>query len=228
MSGRQKTEKSKQNTLHRVHCNDCRSVTYHKVLKTAVDSGAEDYDEHSSVWWETRHDMFECCGCKSIVMRRTHTFSEWDGPEVRFFPPKVSRHKPEWFYKLPYQFQTLLEEIYRSLDADNRTLPLIGARTVLDLLIVDKVGDIGSFAEKLKRLQEEGYLSKRNREILDAALDAGHAAAHRGYSPDREGVNAVMDIVENLLHATYVLGRVAEQIKKATPARPKKKTGAST
>jgi hypothetical protein len=161
-------------------------------------------------------------------MRRTHTFSEWDGPEVRFFPPKVSRHKPEWFYKLPYQFQTLLEEIYRSLDADNRTLPLIGARTVLDLLIVEKVGDIGSFAEKLKRLQEEGYLSKRNREILDAALDAGHAAAHRGYSPDREGVNAVMDIVENLLHATYVLGRVAEQIKKATPARPKKKTGAST
>ena len=96
----------------------------------------------------------------------------------------------------------------------------MGARAVLDMVIVDKVGDLGSFGEKLKKLESQGFISQRNREILDAALDAGSAAAHRGYAPKLKDVHAVMDIVENLLQAIYVLDKVAVEIKKSTPARP--------
>jgi hypothetical protein len=45
----------------------------------------------------------------------------------------------------------------------------------------DKVGDVGTFEQKLKALEDDGYVSKRNREVLDAALDAGNATAHRGH-----------------------------------------------
>jgi hypothetical protein len=116
----------------------------------------------------------------------------------------------------------MLHEIYNSLDADNRALPMMGARTILDMVIVDKIGDVGTFGDKLKHLETQGFISQKNREVLDAALDAGSAAAHRGYAPKLPEVLAVMDIVENLLQATYVLDKAAKEIKKSTPARPPK------
>jgi hypothetical protein len=35
----------------------------------------------------------------------------------------------------------VLREVYRSLDANNKQLPMMGARTLIDMLMVDKVGD---------------------------------------------------------------------------------------
>ncbi len=113
--------------------------------------------------------------------------------------------------------------MYRSLDADNRSLPMMGARTLVDMLIVEKVGDVGTFKQKLDTLAARGFIGTAQVEILDAALDAGSAAAHRGHTPSFEEVNAVMDIVENLLKAVYVLPDMAKSLKKTTPPRPKAK-----
>jgi hypothetical protein len=216
---KQKTNRNNQ----RLHCNECRRDTWHKFLKETNDDGSEPYDGEYHISWHIVHQMFECCGCKSVVVRRIHEFSEWDYPDVRFFPPPVSRHKPEWFDQIPASLQSLLREIYNSLDANTRALPLMGARAVLDMLIVDKVGDTGTFAGNLKELESQGFIGQRNREILEAALDAGSAAAHRGYAPKLADVHAVMDIMENLLQATYILDKVAAEIKKSTPARPANK-----
>lgn len=112
-----------------------------------------------------------------------------------------------------------MQEIYRSLDADNKRLPMMGARTLVDMLMVDKVGDVGTFDEKLKKLESLGFISLKNRDLLNAALDVGHAAAHRGHAPQSHEVNAVMDIVENLLHAVYILPDMAESLTKTTPQR---------
>lgn len=97
----------------------------------------------------------------------------------------------------------------------------MGARTLVDMAILDKVGDVGTFEQKLKALEHQGFVSRRNREILDAALDAGNASAHRGHKFKPEEVNQVMDIVENLLQAIYVLEPAARKIKTATPPRKK-------
>jgi hypothetical protein len=216
------TEKKKptKRNIQKLHCNDCRRITLHKLLKETHDQGSEAWDEEYRTYWDIVHEMFECCGCKSVVVRRTHEFSEWEHPDVRYYPPPVSRHKPEWFDEIPGQLQLLLMEIYNSLGANTRALPLMGARALLDMVIVDKVGDVGSFADKLMKLESQGFINQKNREILDAALDAGSAAAHRGYAPKLADVHAVMDIVENLLQAMYVLDKVAVEIKKSTPARP--------
>ena len=220
-------KKTANHNIQRLHCNDCRRNTLHRLLKETHDEASEPYDEQYHIWWHIVHQMFECCGCKSVVVRRSHEFSEWDSPDVRFFPPPVSRHKPDWFYQIPTSLRSLLTEVYNSLDADTRALPLMGARAILDMIIVDKVGDFGNFAANLKELESQGFISQKNREILDAALDAGSAAAHRGYAPKLADVHAVMDIVENLLQAIYVLEKVALEIKKSTPARPATKKKAA-
>ena len=97
----------------------------------------------------------------------------------------------------------------------------MGARTLVDMAIIDKVGDAGTFAQKLTALEEQGFVSKRNRDVLGAVLDAGNASAHRGHKFKHEEVNQVMDIVENLLQTIYVLEPSAQKLKTATPARSK-------
>jgi len=99
---------------------------------------------------------------------------------------------------------------------------MMGARTLIDMLMVEKVGDVGTFDAKLKQLEGMGVISSRNREVLSAALDVGNAAIHRGHTPDPDDVNAVIDIVENLLQAVYVLPGMAQRLRTNTPRRPKK------
>jgi hypothetical protein len=117
----------------------------------------------------------------------------------------------------------VLDEIYRSLDANNSRLPMMGARTIVDMVMVEKVGDLGSFAAGLKALEKEGFVSPKNREVLEAVLDAGSAAAHRGHAAKMENVNTTMDIVENMLQAVYVLQDAAQKLKQSTPPRPARK-----
>ncbi len=139
--------------------------------------------------------------------------------DVKYFPPAMVRDPPSWRFKLPGNMRELLEEIYRSLDAENLRLPMMGARTLVDMMIVEKIGDVGGFKEKLKELEAEGFVSSHNRESLYAALEVGNAAAHRGHAATESEVQAVMDIVETMLKAIYVFPELAQNLKKTTPAR---------
>jgi hypothetical protein len=97
----------------------------------------------------------------------------------------------------------------------------MGARTLVDMVIMEKVGDAGTFEAKLKELEGQGFIGARNREVLAAALDACNATSHRGHKFESKEVHQVMDIVENLLQAIYVLERAAQKIKTSTPPRKK-------
>ena len=101
----------------------------------------------------------------------------------------------------------------------------MGARAVLDMMLVDKVGDTGSFAKKLQQLEAQGFVGAKNREFLEAALDAGSAAAHRGHRPKQEDLTHAMDIIENILEGIYALEKAADDLKKTTPARSRQNNG---
>ena len=140
--------------------------------------------------------------------------------DVRYFPPAVVRDLPTWRFKVPLEIRKLLEEIYRSLDAENLRLPMMGARTLVDMMILEKIGDVGGFKEKLGELEKEGFISSRSREMLYAALEVGNAAVHRGHAATKSEVQDVMDIVESMLQAVYVFPELVKNLKKTTPARP--------
>src|SRR5258708_3755375 len=117
-------------------CNDCGRKTDHKILKSHSSSGS---DEDSQTWWETKFDMIECCGCHFISLKRTFRFSEYDGPEIEYFPPPISRRKPDWMIDLlkhaSIDMQALLDVVYSALHANNRRLATMGARALLDMSI---------------------------------------------------------------------------------------------
>lgn len=203
--------------IRRTHCNGCSRETKHILIAVKDESGDdEDYS------WRVVDEMLECMGCGDVKLRH-RTYYDADGPFIKQFPPPISRQDPRWKYDLPRDVRTLMEEVYGALHAGSRSLASMGARALIDMAANDKVGDVGGFVEKLAALEKEHFISKRNREILSAALESGHAAAHRGYRPKDSEVNAVMDIVENVLQAVYVLESVATGLKRSTPARSKKK-----
>lgn len=227
----------------RIYCNKCRRKTLHRLLKTTSDERIGEYGE--DVWDPDSgdipscifFDMLECCGCRDAVLRRTlHCLDpevhrrmggagvvDADGnvaDDVRYFPPAVVRDPPKWRFKLPLEIRELLEEVYKSIDAENLRLPMMGARTLVDMMILEKIGDVGGFKEKLKEWEKRGFVSSRDREALYVALEVGNAAAHRGHAPTKSEVHDVMDIVEAMLVAVYVFPEVAQGLKKTTPARP--------
>lgn len=205
-------------------CNDCGRKTDHLILKTHTTSG---HDQEAGVHWSTSFDMLECCGCHFISLRRTFDFSEYEDFVVEYFPPPISRRKPAWEGELMMNVRAdsplpdLLKEVYSALHADSRRLATMGARALLDVAIMDSVGDVGRFDQKLDALKQKGFLGEQQHSLLEAALDAGNAAAHRGHCPSAKQLNHVMDIVENVLQQIYVLPHSAAELQRSTPPRNK-------
>jgi hypothetical protein len=213
----------KTKEITKAPCRTCLRETKHKVLASRQISDSEEIEGVGEVSWEDDYEMLECCGCQTVVLRHTAYWSEDPETTVSYHPPPVSRAFPTWKSKLPLRFRSLVDEVYAALHADSRRLALMGARTLVDMLMLDKIGDVGSFQHKLEQLEKRGLVGRQNRDFLAVALDAGNAAAHRGYQPKKEQINHAMDIVENLLQAVYVLEGSAEELKKTTPPRPTKK-----
>jgi Domain of unknown function (DUF4145) len=203
----------------RVHCNNCLHKTKHFLIAEHSQEITEPSGyEYCDFWWHIKHTLLVCCGCESVTLRREFMFSEWDEPEITFYPPQVSRRLPDWQVQLPSEIQELLIEIYTALHSNSRRLALMGARTVIDMFVLDKIGDVGTFKQKLQALVDEGYLGNQQRDILNVALEAGNAAAHRGYKPSSEVLSHVIDVVESLVQS-YALEKASDSVKEKIPHR---------
>ena len=202
----------------REHCNNCLRRTDHDLLLSMTVEDDEDLGD-ALFWWTNQYDVLQCRGCRAVSLRDTYEDATKSGKRITFYPPRVSRREPSWRWKLPSEIRELLDEIYTALHHDKRRLAMMGARTIVDLVMTQEVGADGTFRERLGALHERGVVSARGRDVLEVALDAGSAAAHRGYKPTADDLNAVIDIVENLLEATYYLKSIAAGVKKSTPPR---------
>lgn len=214
------------------HCNKCGHETKHEIASEHPRRTSEvvDHEQGIEVSWLTTYSMLECRGCEEVSLCRAEWCSEDDPMDQRprtYFPPRVSRRKPAWVDRLvvPEKYEGLLNEIYVALHADSRRLAVMGARTLIDAYITRRVGDQGNFTKGLKKLVEKNFISEKQREIVDSAVDAGSASAHRGHCPSANDINVVIDIVENLIH-NELLTDPAAALRQTTPPRPR--AGAAT
>jgi len=208
--------------LEWVHCNQCLRETRNEVVakrSVTVDDFIEDY---GPIYWVSTYTMLECRGCGSVTLRERTVCEDVGADDTKYYPPPVSRQLPRWHHDLPNGFQSLMAEVYAALHANSRRLALMGSRALVDLFMNETIGDIGGFERKLQKLVDDGYLSKTNKAVLEAALEAGHAAAHRAHNPKIDDLNLVVDIVENLVQTLVFKGKV-ESLVKNTPKRSLKR-----
>lgn len=210
------------------YCSNCKTETQQTVSFKEVEISPaeivgrnEDGDKHESAWviqgqiWL----ITKCNGCGKLNLTIETKHLGDHKPIYTFSYPRLGMRKnPEWTYLLPIKYVEILSEVYSAINEKAFRLALMGSRLLIETFILEKVGDVGSFNNKLDKLLTEGYISKRQKEFLDSALDAGNAASHRGYNPDEQIINDTMDIVENLLHSE-ILERKAKIINETTPKK---------
>jgi hypothetical protein len=173
------------------------------------------------------YELLQCRGCENVSLRRTYTHSGIGDSDVDHFPPSVSRRRPTWFQSLgflafggpKYEIRSLLHEVYSATFSGNRRLALMGARAILDVELTDKLGDVGGFEQKLTTAVEKAWITPKHLAVLTATVDAGNAAAHRSYNPEKEQLDLVLDVVEHVIQLLYILEQHGEQIAKQTPKR---------
>jgi hypothetical protein len=171
-----------------------------------------------------KYAVLECRGCEAITFCEFYAGEDDPDGSTTHYPPRISRPKPEWLHTWDLvvghdDLYTLFLEVYNSLYANSSRLAMTGAGAIIEVICLDKLGDIGGFEEKLGELEKRGLISSQDHEILQAAVEAGHAAIHRGHKPSIEDVKRVMNIVEHLTQSLYVLGDTAESLKQRTPPR---------
>ena len=201
------------------HCPNCGSRKAYGRCEHVVELSGEDDGTSAS----DTGMILECCGCERIYFRRDFWISEWDTNETVYWPAPVRRQRPNWFQKIQESERDLgmlLEEMYAALDNDLRVLAAIAVRTVFDraseLLEVDPALP---FEKKLERLRDDGTIGVDEEKSLRVLVDAGSAAAHRGWRPKADELSTMVDLVEAFLHRSFVLGDGIEKLKASVPAR---------
>ena len=215
----------------KAHCNHCGGERQQFVRYAYVKG---DGDEQCQ--WSHTYEVLECCGCEALSVRHQHWFSEWDDYEfddssgiptrripgivTSYYPPALAREMPRWFSKVEDKIlKDVLVEVYGNLHAGHVITAAAGARILIDRAMTLTVGNNGGFRAKLDCMIEKGVIGHDERDLLDTMTEAGSAASHRGYRPDIEHLNTILDTIENLLHRAFVLKKEAELVKKATPPR---------
>ena len=224
--GEEATRSTEARTVVKGHCPRC-----------GPDRKAFVRGRHSVAWAEDDGTaakdtgmILECCGCETVYFRRDFWFSEWGDPmmyggtQTTYWPSPVQRDQPKWLVSIERKLRELLGEMYLALDHDLRVLAAIAARTVIDsaseLLGVDTAA---RFGDKLKDLQDRGKISADERGVLQVLVEAGNAAAHRGWRPQVDELSTMIDVVESFLHRSFVVGGGIKKLRKSVPSKPERK-----
>ncbi|WP_414649130.1 DUF4145 domain-containing protein [Collimonas sp.] len=76
---------------------------------------------------------------------------------------------------------TLLRQILAN-GANCTRLAVLGIRALPEHIMVEKIGDQGSFEENLAAFHAAGSISSVQRSAMSPAIQAGHASMHRAYT----------------------------------------------
>lgn len=210
----------------KAHCNKCGGDRNHEVLHSEK---SEWEDKVNPVSGDDTYETLKCLGCDNIKLRHTSSCSAVDENTINYFPPAIFRRTPEWFemlwYELPadHEFvEKLLKEIYVALQNNLPSLAAMGIRSLIEKVMISKAGDQGTFAKNLAEFESLGYVSRIQRERLEAILEVGHATIHRTFIPSTKDVITLVDLTEHIVETVYLHEAKVDELKKRVPPRSPK------
>lgn len=215
------------NTKKKAYCHHCGGKTNQEILfkETEFDTREVFFEslkgESRWVVEQREWEITKCLGCDflNLDIETIHVGNK--NTTSQRIPGNPRRQVPSWIFGLDRKYIEILGEAYSAFNNGSFRLTLMGFRAVIDIFMVDKVGDTGSFSSKLALLEQEGEISSSQKQLLDTAIDAGNASSHRGYCPSEETLHSIASIIEHLLNTTILVTKIKE-ISSATPPRPKR------
>lgn len=222
-------QQNSENT--RYHCNDCNRETKHEILFKKTRNWCDNEEDYGPTYHEKEvHILAECKGCEHITTIVTYECSYDENVYITQYPLKTIRKEPAWLSNLflmedltnPVK-QDFIREIYIALRNGNVRLAVIGIRALLEHIMIDKIGDKLSFDKNLRAFQEEGFISKPQKNAIEPVLEAGHASIHRGFKATMPDVLRLLDVTENIIQSIYLNQDLTTELQvPARAPRPKK------
>jgi hypothetical protein len=202
---------SKGEAYRILKCAGCGTVYFqHERLEAVYDSVTWDED----VDWpldELRKYIEECkFADKHMIL--CQELDHWPAP---------ARNNPNWSKLADAPLIKLLHSVYTALDHDLRVLAAIGMRGVFERACELRGVDPNmGFVKKLDWLCTNGFIGAPDRENLEVLIEAGNAAAHRGWEPDVGQLHTLTSIMDHFVKG-FILTKAAEELKGVIPPRQK-------
>jgi len=196
----------------------------HDVLKEHdEDLGSEEY----RAWG--KYQICKCRGCGTVRFRES-TSSEDDydhhtgkvEERVRTFPVEHgARRDAIHTDHFPDAVERMYSEAVRALNAGAPVLAAGGLRATVEALCKDQQVPGRNLKEQIDSLVSKGLLAKPQADLLHEERFLGNSALHELVPPERQDLDAGLEIIETLLNTIYVLPARA----KAMRERRNKKSG---
>jgi hypothetical protein len=174
------------------------------------------------------HRILQCGGCDTVYFQTIWRGPDLPEPEIKYWPEPAIRERPRWAFKLlkaDHALYSLLNEVYSALNSEAFVLAAIGTRTIFDrsaeLLGVDQSY---TFAKKLDELKRLGLIGDDERKTLQVLTDAGSAAAHRGWKPERDDLLLIIDALEGFVYRNFVIRAALTKLESKIPGRQRGKS----
>ena len=218
------------------YCNKCTGHRNHEVLHRENTSWEEHIADEYTIYGDDVYEMVKCCGCEKISFCHQSRFSEDIDVKgdlrisTNYYPAAIYRKKPKWINDLlsPLDLNDsfvsdVIDEIYIALQNNSHRLAVLGIRALIEHIMIDNIGDNGSFSKNLNKFQSEGFISKLQRNSLEPIIEVGHATMHRAFSPSEKDLIILIDVTESIIESIYINEQRAKKISKKIPKRAKTK-----
>ena len=183
---------------HCPRCNGQRSCFVHATVPQMWDEFIG--GEHVS--WKQDHYLMQCQGCELVFYQQNtqnsedyEVYPDHNGQERRHFnieivtfpKPDTKEGRPDWawdLHKADHQLAAIMAEMYFAYESEMYILASVGLRTAFDRAVELLGIDPGNtLVAKLKKLHTDGFIGVTEEQTLAVVVDAGSAAAHRGWAP---------------------------------------------
>lgn len=215
------------------NCGGLRNCAIHGEVATSWE------DPQCCISGSHHHRLLQCSGCDSIFYHLNENFSEHTIQEqidgefrevpidmVTTYPSYEENLLPSWMSKLESadaQLFQIFNEVYFTSYHDHLILSSIGLRTIFDRTSeLLKIHPGLSLNAKIAKLKDEGFIGDTESKILSTIVDAGSAAAHRGWIPGRIEFKQMLRAIENFVQRTVLTERSLAHIKQKIPPFVKK------
>lgn len=203
-----------------IYCLNCKTEIKHEFLIGLETQ--EIYDEEN---YYSEHDLLRCINCESITYR-IDTYSDGDMIQIHdefgelewirdsrpvYYPTrdKELANTSHIINLLPDNIQDTFNEVVTALNNKLEILSGLGLRTLLEQICKHfiKDDDLGGI---LKKFEEEGYISTKQRSLLDDIRYIGNDAAHRAESNSIKKHKLSLSILMNLIQLLFAYYKYEE------------------
>ena len=225
-------------TTFRAGCPECEGERNCIIIgekKQNWDSG----DRHNSMQWGTEYRLLQCKGCDRVFFHA----KSWDSEDLHYdyddkgetvisqnytfeTYPRSLEHRPEWIENIAvidHQLFLLLNEVYQAYYNESYILASIGLRTAFDRTseILNILPTL-SLSKKVEKLAQDGYIGETEKSQLLIVTDAGNAAAHRAWSPNKSEFSSLLTITEDFIRRSVLRDDSIMKIAGKIPVKQKK------